>query len=124
MATNTSPGMSYGHKYNTDTQSYRAYSRHHGKIAITVQHSPFERRSALNVRGNDVHRFLATQPAGQPLSEQTVSDRIGYSLLNDWNAVYGMSAIGKILPSDRNVVLLAALDVKRRFEKAADWLNS
>ena len=31
------------------------YSRSHEKIAITVQRSPFERRSAFTVHGNDVH---------------------------------------------------------------------
>ena len=31
------------------------YSRGHEKIAITVQRSPFERRSAFTVHGNDVH---------------------------------------------------------------------
>ena len=35
-------------------------------------------------------------PAIQPFSEQKASDMIGYSLSNDWNAVSGMPAIGKI----------------------------
>ena len=39
------------------------------------------------------------------------SDMIGYSLSNDWNAVSGMPAIGKFLPSDRNAIRLAAPDV-------------
>ena len=91
------------------------YSRGHGKIVITIQHSPFERRSAFTVHGNDVHCFLAIRPAGrpasQPFSEQTASDMIGYSLSNDSNAVSGMPAIGNFLPSDRNAVRLAAPDI-------------
>ena len=87
------------------------YSRGHGKFAITIQRSPFERHSVFSVHGNDVHRFLAIWLAGQPFSEQTASDIIGYSLWNDWNAASGMPAIGKCLPSDRNAVCLAAPDV-------------
>ena len=34
---------------------FKIYSRSHEKIAITVQRSPFERRSAFTVHGNDVH---------------------------------------------------------------------
>ena len=40
-----------------------------------------------------------------------MSDMIGYSLSNDWNAVFGMPAIDKCLPGDRNAVRLVALDV-------------
>ena len=54
---------------------------------------------------------FSSHPAGQPFSEQTASDMIGYSLSNDWNAVSGMPAIGKFLPSDRNAVRLAGPDV-------------
>ena len=64
------------------------YSRSHGKIAITVQCSPFELRSAFTVHGNNVHRFLTIWPAGQLFSEQTASDMIGYSLSNDWKAEF------------------------------------
>ena len=70
------------------------YSRSHGKIAITVQRSPF-----------------SSHPAGQLFSEQTASDMIGYSLSNDWNAVSGTPAIGKFLLSDRIAVRLVAPDV-------------
>ena len=56
------------------------YSRCHGKIVITVQCSSF--------------------------TEMTLSDMIGYSLSNDWNAISGRPAIGKCLPSDWNAVRL------------------
>ena len=52
-------------------------------------------------RLNGVHRSrkrrspFSSHPAGQPFSEQTVSDMIGYSLSNDWNAVSGTPGIGK-----------------------------
>ena len=75
------------------------YSRHHGKIAITVQHSPFTETTL------PFSSHPASWSAGQPLSEQTASDMIGYSLSNDWNAVSGTPAIGKFLPGDRNAVL-------------------
>ena len=65
----------------------------------------------FTVHENDIHRFLAIRPAGQPFSEQTVSDMIGYSLSNDWNAVSGTPAIGKFVPSDRIAIRLAASDV-------------
>ena len=49
--------------------------------------------------------------SGQPFSEQTARDMIGYLLSNDWNAISVTPVIGKFLPSDRNTVHLAALDI-------------
>ena len=72
------------------------------KNAITV-HRSRKRRSLFS-------SHPASWPAGQPFSEQTASDMIGYSLPNDWNAVSGTPAIGKFLPSDRIAIRLAAPD--------------
>ena len=66
---------------------------------------------------NSVHRSrkrrspFSSHPAGQPFSDQTASDIIGYSLSNNWNVVCGMPAIGTFLPSDRIAVRLAAPDI-------------
>ena len=95
------------------TVHVRMYSSRHGKIAITVQRSPFEWRSPFERRlpFTEMTFTVSSHPAGQPFSQQTASDMIGYSLSNDWNAVSGMPAIGKFLPSDRNAVRLAAPDI-------------
>ena len=95
---------------HTDT-----YSRSHGKIAITVQRSPLEQRSAFTVHGNDVHRFLAIRQAGQPFSEQTVSDMIGTPLLKSQRLLNFTQQSDRRLPGGAGR--------KQRFEKAADWLN-
>ena len=55
--------------------------------------------------------LFCSHPAGQPFSEQTASNMIGYSLSNYWNTVSGMPTIGKYLTSDRNDIRLAAPDV-------------
>ena len=101
------------------------YSRSHGKIAITVQSSPFEQMAFSVHRSRKLRSPFSSHPARQPFSEQTANDMIGYSLSNDWNAVSGTPAIGKFLPSDRNAVRLAAPDVpERRYREHQQWTNA
>ena len=66
-------GMREGESFNLScgaVHHLQYYIRRHRKIAITDQCSLFERRSAFTVHGNDVHRFLAIQPASHSVSKR------------------------------------------------------